>query len=949
MSVEVAVTGNGRYAGSRSSVGDYTVLEESTAIEASDSSGGTGQISFSAIDDPSRTGSMLLLNDTVELTDGARGMTQGKINDIQGVNGAVAITADSRLGRLVIDATSPGVNGTFGDAVFQYLALGGITDNIAIDSTLSTIPVVIPGWTGDLWRKINDLMVAYGAEIALVRAQVVVRKVRTRKALEINNISPTWRALNSEVAQNVEVAYYNTQYCTNALVYPQGGWNDSVTVYTVEAGQTLSVNIPVNITLKSLIQPNVVDLVSQLYAGPSSMYSVIGSDGTAILATEWTAGGGSIRVAIGKDGKSIDATIQGAQGSISQYSPFRIAVNRGVNDYYSSLRISGTGIFYDRKTVVVPTGADANLTSREVGATVDNVHVQTEGQARSLALDVASRWASPRRTLSLKKVNVNKLRDTQQNFDAATFQDFDTQYPSLLFSDFDTLFAGKTFAQFDQAYYDSVNTQYDFQVFGNANGSRFQWRRNMYRIRSARITAGEVDLESEVDTTIGDFDALTPKTPKYTWTEQRRNYFPDPYATSLSSGGWGSAASGSSSLVTDFPNAINAAYRHTRTSTSTAGLRLLVGTTLPTDADIRVRFKYRSTAQLSGSVRVRANVDVSTGEIVLASPTIWPGTGEIDVVGQSLPAGTVLNASTGVTLIWSGGAVGDTLDITDVSIEVSTSYGPWTEDRRNLHPNPEGVNGAGWAAQTDFAQSVGPDGILYTATAANQVARQVGGSATGTANLAPFVAGNTYYGSVVVVTQVTRNLRASINFRNSAGSEITNIHGDWVTVQAGVPTSLYVTGVAPDGATWGGVRIWRNSDVAITVGEVIGINRQTISLSPGPGFSGATPYSTASPFVLRYRWDGNANASQSVQESRQIAYQLGTNAKPFNPNATNTPTLRTRWVGTPNASQSVLETGVQNGTAVMTFASFDEMYAGLTFDDFSLIPLPNVLPEYDRS
>lgn len=506
MAVEVAITGNGRYAGSKSNISEYEVLEDATAIEASDSSGGTGQITFSAVDDPSRLGSLLLLNDTVTLTDGARGTTEGKINDISGSDGTINITADSRLGRLVIDRTSPGVNGTFTTAINQYLALGGITTGIAIDASLATLPCVVPGWTGDLWRKINELLVAYGAEITLVRGQVVVRKVRGRKALEINNIRPSWRMSNTDLAQQIEVAYYNTQYKSNALVYPKGNWTPDVTVYTVEANQTVSVNLPVDVTLTSLIQPTVVDSVAQYYNGPSSVYTVITSEGNPIPAQQWRDSGGSITVAIGKDGSSIDATIRGAGGMLTQYSPYRIAVSRGSSDYYSSLRISGTGIFYDRQSIIVPTGADETVTSRVLGTTIDNVHVATLAQARDIALDAASRWASPRRTISVKKVSVSKPRETEQNLNYATFADFDTEYAGKTFAQFDTTNAGKTFDDFDKVYYNRVSSSFDFQVFGNASGSRFQWRRHMFRIRSAKIHADDVDLDAESDTTVGDFD-----------------------------------------------------------------------------------------------------------------------------------------------------------------------------------------------------------------------------------------------------------------------------------------------------------------------------------------------------------------------------------------------------------------------------------------------------------
>ena len=508
MAIEVEIVGNGRYAGAKSNVSAYTVSEESTPAELSDSTGGTGQITFSAVEDPSRLGSTLLLNDTVKLTDGDRGNTEGKINSITGNDRILTVTADSRLGRLVVDKTAVGVNDTFANVMTYYLSLGGITTGIAIDASLSAIPVVAQGWQGDLWTKIKELCVTYGAEISLVKGNVTVRPVRQRRALEINNISESWTVSNTDIAKEVEIYYYNTEYKTNALVYPAGGWNEDVTVYTVDARQTLEANIPVDVSITSITQPTPQVFVSTTET--ASVYAVAGNDGIPIQPAQWVADGGELSVTIGADGKSIDLKIVGAGGATAKYAPYRIGVSSGPSNYYSSLRINGTGVFFKQESIKAPTGADASTTARDVGVTVDNYFVATKSQAQSLALDVASRWASPIRTISITKATINKPGETSQSYNYATFGDFDAYAASngiSTFANFDTVWAGKTFAEFDAYWYSLVQNQFDYQVFGNANGARVQWRRAMYRIRTATVTESGVEYTAEADTTFADFDA----------------------------------------------------------------------------------------------------------------------------------------------------------------------------------------------------------------------------------------------------------------------------------------------------------------------------------------------------------------------------------------------------------------------------------------------------------
>lgn len=505
MAISVRITGTGAFAGSEANIGEYNVSEESTPIVASDTSGAVGGFSFSAVDDPSRLGSMLLYNSAVSLTDGSRGETQGVIDDITSRDGIASVSVVSRLGSLVVDKTALLVNSNFDTAIRYYLSLGGIVDDVAVDSTLVDIPILAPGWTGDLWTKIKELCVYVGAEIALVKGDVVIRPVRGRRALEVNNVNTSWKVTRASLAREVEVFYYDSEYISDGLVYPYGGWTPDVPIYSVDAGETLTVNIPIDVSLSDLEAPVVQDSVTRTYEA-SSVYCVAGNDGFAIPAAMWTDYGGTLTATIGEDGQSIDLTVYGPTGIISRYAPYRIAMSSGPGDYYSSLRLVGTGVGYNKQSIIVPTGADPEQISRDVGVSVDFPFVRDVNEAYDLALDLTAKWASPERTIQLEKTDVRQPGETDNNFDFATFADFDATYAGQTFGEFDMDWIGATFADFDAYWYSLVQDDFDFQVFGNAGGARIQYRRAMYRIRTASIGQSNVSITAESDTTFEDFD-----------------------------------------------------------------------------------------------------------------------------------------------------------------------------------------------------------------------------------------------------------------------------------------------------------------------------------------------------------------------------------------------------------------------------------------------------------
>jgi hypothetical protein len=508
--IRLTVNGNGKFAGHSTNIQSYSVQEDSTPVSPADSSGGTGTVSITVTEDESSDGSILLLNDEIVLEDSVKGTTSGKVNSVSSSDAAVTLSGDSRLGILNATRYVPAHKGDVESAVLHILAIAGITSGIYIDPAVADIPAAVRGGTYQVWKLLGDMCSARQVEISLVSNNIVARPLRTREASLDRVFNHDWAVQNIDLAQFVEVYYYNYEILEDELVYPYGGWNPDVRVInSIDAGQTQTINIPVdevNVSLTELQQPVVQDSVAREYVGPVSVYCVAGNDGLPIPAAQWTAQGGSLTVAIGEDGQSIDVTVTGA--SEAEYAPYQIAMSSGPSDYYSSLRLIGSGLGFTRKLVRFPTGAPAEKTAQEVGPTIDTPWIDTYNDAQAAALYAAYEMASARQTFSFDASLINRSSDSGSII-YPIFEDFNEQWPTEDFDAWGTEWDELTFEDFRQFMFEQVEDNFENQAFGNVGGARVRFRDAYYRIRSAGITeSGVQGASAERDTLFSDFDAL---------------------------------------------------------------------------------------------------------------------------------------------------------------------------------------------------------------------------------------------------------------------------------------------------------------------------------------------------------------------------------------------------------------------------------------------------------
>jgi hypothetical protein len=487
---------------------DFSVTEDSPSVDPSDVTGGVGQLNFSV---PETRASKTLRGKLVTLRDGTQGTTQGVISSASGDGVTARLTADSRMGALLVTRTAAPFSGTLANAFTYYLGLVGLTSGIVVDATIASRTVTFPGWAGIAWDYMKQMAASQKIEMALVSNNIVLRPYRGRIAQTYLHASKSWVLDASNLAQSVEVFYYQSAVQTNALAYPMGGWVSGVTIYTVKAGETKTYNLSLlptdptglGASLTSIQQPVCTAFVGRTDS-TSSVYSVTGVDGLPVTPAQWNALGGSLTVKINPDTTSITITIIGASDPTGKIAPYKISMASGTSDDYSSLRLVGTGVFFNKQKVVLQTGLGPDVAPQVLGASVDNRFINTYAEALDLAMWTAGRFSSARQTLTVSGGGINRRGDTG-SYRYATGADFNALYPGMTAASYNTLWAGQTAAQNSAYWLARVSSDFDNQAFGNIAGARILDDGQWYRVRTATLAQTGVNFTAERDTVGSDY------------------------------------------------------------------------------------------------------------------------------------------------------------------------------------------------------------------------------------------------------------------------------------------------------------------------------------------------------------------------------------------------------------------------------------------------------------
>ena len=481
----------------------YSVTEDSTPLDPSDSSGGVGQFTVGISEEDVATNPRFLRKKTATLVDGSQGTTTGVVRGVSGANGDLTLTVNSRMAQLAVQRTAAPFVGTLEDAFTYYLSLVDITSGLVVDDSIADRPVTFIGWVGNVWDYMKKMAAAEQVEVSLVSNNVVLRPLRERIAENYRNSSVNWGADEGQLARSVEVYYYEGGYDASGLAYPTGGWGEDVPIFTVNANETQEFNIPLSVSLMSIDQPTCVDWVDR-YHESSSVYAVSGNDGLVVPNAQWIAEGGSVTVAINEDTRSITVTVVGS--SNAEYSPYRIAMPSGTSDFYSSLRLVGEGVFYEKKLLTLYTGVDHDDVTEEVGVTVDNEFITTLEAAYHCGLWTLKRYGGPRNTINVTTNGVNRIGETG----SYTYPTIDQINPTLgaTVADVNTAWTGMTVADVNALWAAITADGFENQAFGNIAGARVRHEDAWFRVRTATNEPEGISYTAEDDTVISDFSDI---------------------------------------------------------------------------------------------------------------------------------------------------------------------------------------------------------------------------------------------------------------------------------------------------------------------------------------------------------------------------------------------------------------------------------------------------------
>ena len=515
MEVELKnLEGNGSILGP--SLVSYEYSEDVTSLEPSRLSGGTGQVNVTAIavsgDKVGNThpDSKLLINNKMLLTHAQSGeveFTVKQVNKNIDVVSIVGNTLQAQLNQEVTAGPHGGSGYTLLSALEYYCELAGISvanDNLVfeddLDDDLDLIPANFIGWNGNLWEHVKMFCAAVsasatdnvGIEAYINLNTLVFRKAKTTEAdFKQQDLSSQAISINSfEAAQKFEIFNYNTSHKVSSVVQslsvnvdnlPSVARNATISEgIQVNAGETIRLRLSINASLESVNQPQAVNSILPLpYTGSQGQYVVAGNDGILLQSTQWTGQGGSVTVELTENPNEIELVIVApATESLTHaadaelgFAPYTIGVEIADGEEYPALYITGTGVFYNKVSHIIDTGADISFTNEISAPSIDNPFITNINALYTRGAAAAQAICGPSVSLSeqvstiesfgetpgkLRAVESNKFRINNVSYSAtgtsingsiaATFSDFNAKWAGLDFADFtNTALNGTTY------------------------------------------------------------------------------------------------------------------------------------------------------------------------------------------------------------------------------------------------------------------------------------------------------------------------------------------------------------------------------------------------------------------------------------------------------------------------------------------------------------------------
>lgn len=496
MGVKVTTTGNGRFtsSGDQSDVIiDYSVSESASPTGVANLSGEIPSLSISGLSNTVQTSgtthpsSLLLIDNSITLTDDIRGVFTGRVGNLSLDPQTVSADVYSVFEKLNVTKKVNAHNGTLKAAFEAYFTAAGLTSGqYSVDSSFSET-VVFPGWNDNIWNALKLLCVAVSAEM-YCQNNVIYVKPRGTKTMAITNIDT--ESFSIELGEQAETTKFTrniSTWVTNAIVYAYGPKDSSE---SVEFGEKKEIILTTKVSLTSVNQPEYTVAPFNTYADYIQPYSIgtvptekpngfyVFRDKNGYIVPSATASGLGAGVVASLTDNPYEVKLVITGPNIRLNTPWSLEFR----DEYPALALTGTGALVRQETVTFNTGSSIGDQENEY---TNNPFLVKDSFLYNTAYYTNQEICGPNVRFSFVTDKIveagnqefgfvpgaifsyagSKYRAESVSYDYGSISIDAKQY--VTFADFNTKWAGKTIAQFNSTMLDPTTYPNNYMKYSD--------------------------------------------------------------------------------------------------------------------------------------------------------------------------------------------------------------------------------------------------------------------------------------------------------------------------------------------------------------------------------------------------------------------------------------------------------------------------------------------------
>ena len=424
------ISGSGRF--EEEKVISYSYTEDASPYQPENIDGGAGQVTINVVADDAPKGTGIVINNQIQVTDSDFGSVTFRARQVSIADSVANISGETIQYRLNSQrkAEAKGGSGTtLLEAILYYCELVDVVPQFetGFEAELQEIEVNFPGWNGNVWEHLKMLCAAVSLddddntfmEMYIKDDELWFRRGASETIDFSEYIVNKSLTIDSyDAAQEVEVFNYNTYYGVDKVVREQetdinsSAINKNASIsdpMQVQAGETVVKRFKINASLTEVQQPVVVSAISPLPfpdTDSTGQYVVVGSDDLPIDPIQWVAEGGSLEVRLTENFDEIEVVITApksvqmptADGDPEDVTlaPYKIGVESSGDEEYPAIYIVGTGVFFEKTSLKLVTGASEDYVADISAPTIDNPFITTRKAQLDKGVAAAQAIAGPR-------------------------------------------------------------------------------------------------------------------------------------------------------------------------------------------------------------------------------------------------------------------------------------------------------------------------------------------------------------------------------------------------------------------------------------------------------------------------------------------------------------------------------------------------------------------------